>query len=49
MNDPITRPCPACQARAGMPCTVPTDNARRPVKWFHLAREDEFGREDDDE
>lgn len=36
---PKDRPCPACQARAGEPCTQPTNTARKPVSWFHLARE----------
>lgn len=32
--------CPACQAPAGEPCTQPTDNGRRVVRWAHLSRED---------
>jgi hypothetical protein len=39
--NPKTVPCPACQAPGGEPCTAPTDTGRRPVNWFHLAREDE--------
>ncbi|AKL88365.1 hypothetical protein BH789_gp084 [Gordonia phage GMA6] len=31
--------CPDCQAAPGGECTVPTDNSRKPVRWFHNARE----------
>jgi len=34
--------CPACMARRGEACTQPTDTARRPVRWVHLAREDAY-------
>lgn len=30
--------CPACNAKPGKPCTVPTDTGRRAVNWLHLAR-----------
>lgn len=39
-TDPRTVECPACHARAGMPCTVPTDTGRRDVAWFHVYRQD---------
>lgn len=41
MVDPKSRPCPACYARPGEPCTTPTDTGRRNVGWFHYAREEE--------
>ncbi|UTN91249.1 hypothetical protein SEA_POKYPUPPY_90 [Gordonia phage PokyPuppy] len=31
--------CEACFARAGKPCTAPTENGRRDVNWFHFVRE----------
>lgn len=37
---PLSLHCPACRARGDQPCTTPTDNGRREVKWFHHARED---------
>jgi hypothetical protein len=39
-RDPLamTVQCPACQAKPGEPCHVPTDNGRRNVGWYHLAR-----------
>jgi hypothetical protein len=37
---PIEIECPACQAKPGEPCTQPNDNGRKPVRWFHLSRED---------
>jgi hypothetical protein len=37
---PIEIVCPACNAQVGYPCTQPTDQIRRPVTWFHLARID---------
>lgn len=33
-------PCPACFAEVGHFCTAPTNDGRRDVKWYHLARED---------
>ncbi|AUV60692.1 hypothetical protein HOS75_gp038 [Gordonia phage SteveFrench] len=36
---PLNFECEACFARAGKPCTVPTDSGRRDVNWFHLVRE----------
>lgn len=32
--------CPVCQARAGSPCTTPTDRSRKEVTWFHFGRYD---------
>lgn len=32
--------CPTCGAKAGEPCTTPTDTARREVTWFHSYRTD---------
>lgn len=32
------RECPTCQAKAGAPCTQPTDTGRRAVNWWHLSR-----------
>ena len=34
----IDRPCPACQAKPGEPCTKATDTGRTPVAWTHYAR-----------
>lgn len=31
--------CPNCMSPIGFPCSQPTDDGRRPVAWFHLARE----------
>jgi hypothetical protein len=31
--------CPACNAQPGRPCTAPTINSRRDVKYFHNSRE----------
>lgn len=36
---PLQRPCPACHVPAGKPCTVATLESRKPVSWFHTARE----------
>lgn len=30
--------CPVCNAQPGEPCTVPTNNSRRPVAWTHYIR-----------
>lgn len=38
-GDPRLVACPNCNAQPGYPCTQPTDDARTPVSWFHLARE----------
>lgn len=35
---PIESSCPTCLVGPGVPCTVPTDTSRRPVRWFHHAR-----------
>lgn len=32
--------CPNCQAKAGEPCTAPTDDGRRVIHYYHLARID---------
>lgn len=37
--NPITVTCPNCQSPPGEFCTQPTENGRRTVKWFHLARD----------
>ena len=39
MAEPLTVACTNCHAQPGQPCTQPTDAGRRPVPWFHLARE----------
>lgn len=36
---PIDFKCAACGARPLSPCTAPTNTSRRPVQWFHFARE----------
>lgn len=36
--DPLDIQCPACLAKAGHPCTQPTDTGRRDVAWIHLSR-----------
>ncbi|QDH48331.1 hypothetical protein SEA_LUKER_85 [Gordonia phage Luker] len=36
---PMNVECPACFARAGKHCTIPTSDSRVDVVWFHLARE----------
>lgn len=36
--DAIDIDCPACLVSAGERCTAPSDNGRREVNWFHLAR-----------
>jgi hypothetical protein len=41
LTGPITRVCPACNAKPGQPCTQPTDTSRRNVSWFHYPREEE--------
>lgn len=37
---PLLIACPACYSPAGEPCTLPTDAGRRPMRRYHLARED---------
>lgn len=37
---PIGITCTTCNAGPGKPCTRATDMSRRPVTWFHAARED---------
>lgn len=34
--------CPNCNALPGDPCTQPTENARKPVPWYHSARFNEY-------
>lgn len=36
---PLSVECPNCQSPAWAPCTAPTDNGRRPLRAFHIARE----------
>lgn len=36
---PVDIDCPNCLAPAGSPCTQPTAATRKPVDWFHSARE----------
>lgn len=43
----LKRSCPACHAKPMEPCTVPTGNGRREVKWFHLQREFPFDESED--
>lgn len=38
-GDPRLVVCPNCNAQPGQPCTQPTDDSRRAVNWYHLARE----------
>jgi hypothetical protein len=38
-DDHGQRTCPVCQSKPMAPCTVPTSNGRKEVKWFHLDRE----------
>ena len=38
--DPRAFVCPACNARAGQPCTAPTVAGRREVAWVHSSRKD---------
>ena len=38
--NPLSVACPVCGAKPGEPCTTPTDNDRRPVRWTHLRRDD---------
>lgn len=33
--------CRNCQSVPGKKCTVPTDNGRKPVSWFHTSRTDD--------
>lgn len=40
LKGPLAVACPACQSPAGERCTQPTDTTRKPVEWFHVARED---------
>jgi hypothetical protein len=40
MLAPLDVDCPACFSPAGTACTAPTDTSRKPVRWYHLARED---------
>lgn len=37
-GDPRLVECPACFAPPGKPCNALTDDGRRDVTWFHLAR-----------
>lgn len=30
--------CKACGSKPGEPCSQPTENGRKNVKWFHYAR-----------
>lgn len=32
--------CPNCNAQIDKPCTQPTDDGRRIVRWYHFAREE---------
>ena len=34
----LTERCPTCQAKAGDPCTQPTNTGRRRVNWHHISR-----------
>ena len=34
--------CPACNSSPGEPCTAPTSNSRREVRWIHSARQNEL-------
>ncbi len=36
--EPIEIDCPACLVPAWEWCTAPSENGRREVKWYHLAR-----------
>lgn len=38
----LYRVCPNCNAMPGEPCTQPTNESRRAVRWFHFAREDAY-------
>lgn len=35
---PLAVICPNCNAKAGNPCTQPTNTGRNPVRFFHFAR-----------
>ena len=30
--------CPACASQPGEPCTTPTDNGQKRVRWYHYSR-----------
>lgn len=30
--------CQACASQPGEPCTVPTENGHKKVRWYHYAR-----------
>lgn len=47
MKPALLSPCPNCQAKPGEPCTQPTNTARRPVRWYHFARDAEARREEE--
>lgn len=38
-TESLARVCPVCNAQPTEPCTIPNDNSRRTVNWFHLDRE----------
>jgi hypothetical protein len=38
LSAPRDRVCPTCNAQPGEPCTQPTNNSRRPVRWYHFKR-----------
>ena len=38
-TSPLGLVCKNCNAQPGKKCTVPTNNSRKPVSWFHSQRE----------